>query len=259
MTAEPARRSGLFTRDDGRDRVAVPLGDGILSALGAIGILICVLFALIVVLVIVVLVTTHKQPSPNPADPGFQTATILSYAAGGWFAWWRLRRMRPDAFRRLTRGDAITLLYGVGGLIVVDVLTSLLLNAMHQTKHIQSGFEHFDLSSKVPGGLALAIALTVASLVLVGPLVEEIVFRGLLFGALASRLGVFASALIVAGIFGIVHADLVLLPTLAGLGFVSALAYARSGNLWTSVTLHALNNALGAGVLVATTLRHAHH
>lgn len=259
MTAEPARPPGLFTRNDGRDRVAVPLGDGLLSALGAIGILLCVLFAAIIVFVIVVFVATHKPPSPNPADPGFQTATILAYAAGGLFAWWRLRRGRPDAFRRFGRRDAITLLYGVGGLIVVDVLTSLLLNLTHQSKHVQAGFEHFDVSSHVAGGAALAIGLTVVSLVLVGPLVEEIVFRGLLFGALAPRLGVFASAIVVAGLFGIVHADLVLFPTLAGLGFISALAYARSGNLWTSVALHALNNALGAGVLVATTLRHAHH
>ena len=258
MTSPPATRPRLFTRDDGRERVAVPLGDGILSTLGAIGIQIGVIFVAILVLVTVVLVTTHKQPSQNAGDPGFQTATLLSYAAGGWFAWWRLRRVRPDAFRRFTRRDASTLLYGIGGLIVVEVLTSLVLNATHQSKHVQAGFEHFDLTSKVPGGTALAIALAVVSLVIVGPLVEEIVFRGLLFGGLASRIGVFAAALIVAGLFGIVHADLVLFPTLAGLGFVSALAYARSGNLWTSVTLHALNNALGAGVLVATTLRHTH-
>jgi len=258
MTAEPARRPGLFTRNDGRDRVAVPLKDGVLSALGAAGIQICVLFAALFVVIIAVFVTTHKQPSQNAGDPGFQAAVLLSYVSGGWFAWWRLRRGRPDAFRAFTRRDASTLLYGIGGLIVVDVLTTLLLNATHQSKHVQAGFEHFDLSSKVPGVTALAITLTVVSLVLVGPLVEEIVFRGLLFGALASRTGVFAAAIIVAGIFGIVHGDLVLFPTLAGLGFVSALAYARSGNLWTSVSLHALNNAFGAGVLVAATFQHAH-
>ena len=50
------------------------------------------------------------------------------------------------------------------------------------------------------------------------PIVEEMIFRGLLFGALAPRLGIIASALITALIFGAVHGDLVLFPTLAALG-----------------------------------------
>ena len=52
------------------------------------------------------------------------------------------------------------------------------------------------------------------------------------------------------------HGDPVLFPTLAALGFVNALAYAATGNLWVRIILHALNNALGAALLIAASLHH---
>ena len=258
MTAEPARRPGLFTRNDGRDRVAVPFGTGVLSALGAIGIQLLITFILVFILAIAAFMRTHKSPAINGGDPWITSIELLSYLAAGWFAWSKLRGTGRAVFRRLTRADLRTILIGVGALIVVRIATALLLVATHQTNHVQTGFEHFDVISKVPWVTALAVGLTVITIVFVAPIVEEMIFRGLLFGALAPRMGVLAAALVVALLFGAAHLDAVLFPTLAGLGFISALAYASGGNLWTSVTLHTLNNALGAVVLITTTFRHAH-
>jgi len=56
--------------------------------------------------------------------------------------------------------------------------------------------------SGAPTLTTLTIGLAVLSMVILGPIVEELIFRGLLFGALAPRLGVLASALITALIFG---------------------------------------------------------
>ena len=102
----------------------------------------------------------------------------------------------------------------------------------------------------------LSIALILLATVVLAPIVEEMIFRTFLFGALAPRMGVFAGAIVTALLFGAVHGDLVLFPTLAALGFIAALAYAATGNLWVSIALHALNNALGAAVLVAGSLHH---
>jgi membrane protease YdiL (CAAX protease family) len=256
MTTETPARSRLFTRDDGRDRIAFPFAKGILSALAAVGIQLGVTFVLVLILAIAAYTGTHKAPSINPGDPFILAIELLSYVFGGWFAWSQLRRGGRTVFRRLSSRDVRTILYGVGALIVVRIATGLLLAATHQTNHVQTGFEHFDVTSKVPGVTALAIALTVLTAVVVAPLVEEIVFRGLLFGAFAARTGVLAGAFIVALLFGAAHVDVVLFPTLAALGFISALAYAASGNLWTSVTLHALNNAVGAAALIAMTYGH---
>jgi membrane protease YdiL (CAAX protease family) len=254
MSAQTAVLGRAFTRADGRDRIGVPFWNGILSALGAFGISIATAFAAIFLLVVVIILSTGNMPSLNPGHPLAATGEIVSYAAGGWFAWWRLRSIGRTPFRRLRGGDVRAILIGIGVLFLVRIGTAVQLIATHQTKHVQSGFEHFDVVGKLPNVTLISIALAVLAMVVVAPIVEEMVFRGLLFGALAPRLGVLAAALVSAIIFGAIHGDPVLFPTLAALGFVSAVAYAATGNLWVSVTLHAVNNAVGAAFLVSSSL-----
>ncbi len=125
----------------------------------------------------------------------------------------------------------------------------------HQSHHVQSGFEHFSVIARTPVITALSVGITVLTLVVLGPIVEEVVFRGLLFGALARPLGVILSALVSAVLFGAGHGDLVLFPSLAALGFIGALAYAATGNLTVSVLLHAINNAFGALFLIVDSIQ----
>ena len=103
-------------------------------------------------------------------------------------------------------------------------------------------------------GFRIALTLTVAS---IGPLVEEVLFRGVLLSALLRRLrtvwAVPASALL----FALVHLpDLhwlwYALPNLALLGVVLAWLRLRSGSLWPSVIAHASNNLLAMLALFAS-------
>ncbi len=202
-----------------------------------------------------VVLSTGRTPSLVPGHPLIAISTAASYLAAGAFAWWRIRKM-GGALRPLLRTDVRVILIGTSALILVRAALVVQLLATHQTKHVQSGFEKFDVVSKVPTLTAISIVLTAATLVVVGPVVEEILFRGLLFGALAPRIGVIAGAIISAVLFGAVHGDPVLFPTLAALGLVAALAYAATGNLLVPIVLHALNNALGALFLITGSLNH---
>jgi membrane protease YdiL (CAAX protease family) len=239
---------------DGRERIAIPLWNGILSALGSIATGFAVMFIAMIVLFVAAILITGNTPSTNPGHPVMAAAEVIFYAAGGAFAWWRLRTMNARPFRKLRLSDVRAILTGVGVLILARVATGLLLALTDHTKHVQSGFEHFDVKSAVPGMTAISAVLAVVSMTIVAPLVEEIVFRGLLFGALASRLGILASALITALLFGAIHGDVLFFPAIAALGLVTALAYAATGNLWVAIILHALNNALGAVFLVGMSL-----
>jgi membrane protease YdiL (CAAX protease family) len=232
----------------------VPFWTGVLSALGATVIGFVVSFGATIVVMMATILATGKMPSTAPGHPLLGAMEVVFYAAGGAFAWLRLRAARRRAFAPLTGADVRVILLGIAALVVLRIGTVALLLATHQTKHVQTGFEHFDVVTKTPGFTAVAIVLSVVVMVGLGPIVEEIVFRGLLFGALAPRLGTMAGAIVTALLFGAVHGDPVLFVTLAGLGFVNALAYAATGNLWVPVTLHALNNALGAIVLIASSL-----
>ncbi len=214
------------------------------------------LFIATIVLLFGVVLVTGRNPSTNAGHPLLALSEAAGYAAGGCFAWWRLRTTGVQAFRPLRRRDLRAILIGLAALLLTRVALGIQLVLTHQTKHMQSGLEHFDVVTSIPAMTAVGISIGVASMVLLAPIVEEIIFRGLLFGALAPRLGIIGSALITAILFGAVHGDLVLFPTLAALGLINALVYAYTGNLWVPITLHAFNNLIGAIALVATSLNH---
>ncbi|HWT06690.1 MAG TPA: type II CAAX endopeptidase family protein [Xanthomonadales bacterium] len=254
MATRTQRIPRAFTREDGRERIAIPFWHGVLFALGSIAIGMLAMTVAMILMIFAVVLITGNMPSTNPGHPVVAAAEVVFYVAGGWFAWWGLRKTGLRPFRKLTRRDARAIWIGVGALFVVRIATGILLVLTDQTKHVQAGFEHFDVTSKTQAITTISVGLAVLSLVVIVPIVEEIVFRGLLFGALAGRLGVLASAVITALLFGAVHGDLVLFPTLAAMGFVTALAYAATGNLWVAIALHALNNALGAVFIVGASL-----
>jgi len=96
--------------------------------------------------------------------------------------------------------------------------------------------------------LAMRIAL-LPVVVLVGPAVEELLFRGALLSLLRTRLGDGWAIGLSAAIFGLVHLpDLAWLwyaiPNLILVGVFCAWLRVRSGSIWPSFVTHAANNAL---------------
>lgn len=238
-------------------RIAVPFWNGILSALGATAISVLATIVAMVVLLFAVVLATGKMPSLNPGHPLVAASELIFYAGGGCFAAWRLRRIGRWPFRPFTAGDVRTILIGLGFLILVRIGTAVQLALTDQTKHVQKGFEHFDVVTTQPTLTTIAVAIAVVTMVFLGPVVEEIVFRGLLFGALARPIGIVPSALVSSLLFAAIHGEAVLFPSLAALGLVAAFSYAATGNLWVPIVLHAANNALGAAFLIGGALHHA--
>ncbi len=255
LAAGVETRAVTLTRTDARNRIAVPFWDGILSALGATGIGLAALVLGALVLGVALGLATGHAPKFAPGGLALTAMGVVFYAAMAPFAWRRLRRHVAHPFRPLAARDVRALLLGVLALIAVRIGTVVQLELTHQAKHVQAGFEHFSVQASRPALTALDVGLNVLVLVVIGPLVEELVFRGLLFGALAPRIGILLGALVSALLFGLAHGDPVLFPSLAALGFVNALLYARTANLTAPVVLHGLSNALGAAFLIAASLK----
>jgi membrane protease YdiL (CAAX protease family) len=93
-----------------------------------------------------------------------------------------------------------------------------------------------------------AIFLVVAGL---GPCVEELFFRGALFGALRQSHGALATALAVAALFALGHMDARLLLPLFATALVIGLVRERSGSVWPGVALHGAFNAATLTVVFA--------
>ncbi|KAF1008497.1 MAG: hypothetical protein GAK28_00918 [Luteibacter sp.] len=103
-----------------------------------------------------------------------------------------------------------------------------------------------EIAGKAHIGMRFAL---LPAVVLVGPLVEETLFRGALLAVLRHRLGDGWTIGISATIFGLVHLpDLAWLwyavPNLALIGLICAWLRVRSGSIWPAFVAHAVNNSL---------------
>jgi CAAX protease family protein len=81
----------------------------------------------------------------------------------------------------------------------------------------------------------------------VAPVCEELFFRGVLFTVLRQRMPLWPAALIDGVLFGFVHGSLVIVPVLAFLGLMFCWVYERTGSIFPTIALHALNNTVAYG------------
>jgi len=79
-------------------------------------------------------------------------------------------------------------------------------------------------------------------IVVLAPLMEEVVFRGLLYGWLRQRFGLWQAAILAASGHALLHFDLGALPGLLVLFLFLAWIYEYSESLWVPAIIHAAHN-----------------
>ena len=90
----------------------------------------------------------------------------------------------------------------------------------------------------------LLIALNGARVTTATPIVEEMLFRGLLFRGLRGYWTFWPAALTSGVWFGVLHFNPLVLPVFIALGVLFAWAYERSRSLWTPILAHGCLNAV---------------
>jgi uncharacterized protein len=90
--------------------------------------------------------------------------------------------------------------------------------------------------------------LTGVFVISVAPPVEEFFFRGFLYQALRTRLGVLGGAVVSGLIFGAIHFEPAFLVPLAILGTALALVFEKTNSIWPCILIHAANNAIAFSV-----------
>jgi uncharacterized protein len=96
-------------------------------------------------------------------------------------------------------------------------------------------------------GPRIDVVTTILDTVILTPVFEEIVFRGLLFGTLRRRFGTGAAAVLSASIFAIAHGYGVLgFAAVFWSGLLWAFAYERTGSLLPSMAAHAADNLMAS-------------
>lgn len=77
-----------------------------------------------------------------------------------------------------------------------------------------------------------------------GPMIEEVFFRGFAYPALRQRMGLGAALLASAAIFSVAHLNLVAFVPIVILGVFLAYLYERTGSLVPAMTAHAAHNTI---------------
>ena len=75
-----------------------------------------------------------------------------------------------------------------------------------------------------------------------GPIVEELFFRGFMYGAVKKYVGIFPAILITASLFAALHAHAVGFLPIMVLGILLAYLYEKTGTLVSSITVHIMHN-----------------
>lgn len=112
-----------------------------------------------------------------------------------------------------------------------------------QPSYVETVTEQAILSEGVSPGLNIT---TVLLAVILAPLMEEIVFRGLIFQRLSIRYGLTTAIVTSSVIFGLLHFESFLGAGVFGV-FMCLLFY-HTKNLWVPVIVHIINNALAVAI-----------
>ncbi|YCM42190.1 type II CAAX endopeptidase family protein [Verrucomicrobiaceae bacterium 227] len=96
-------------------------------------------------------------------------------------------------------------------------------------------------------GVILAM---VFSAVIIAPVVEEVIFRGYIYPVVKRYSERSFAALFTGVLFGVIHFNLLSLPTLAVMGVVLVVLYEVTGSLWVSIACHAAFNGTTVGLML---------
>lgn len=194
---------------------------------------------------------------PESSGPGLLAIVVVSQLAGLAVALvflrvrgipWRplVGVVRPFG-RNLRIGLGLGLLAIVASTLIVSLLVALSGSEATPEQVLTSGL------LDTPSQLTLAV---IAAVVL-APIAEELLFRGLLHRGLRQRLRIVPATALSSVLFAVVHIDVALSQPLAlvGLtlvGVILAVAYERTGSLIVPIVIHAVHNAITIAAVVIT-------
>ncbi len=167
-------------------------------------------------------------------------ASLITLALLGWY----LSRKRRASAINLDRWSKMGLIHTIG-MSVGLVLIGLAFNYLYST-YVFPDIKMQDATRK----LFEAIPSTPVNMIMLfsvvaifAPLLEELLFRGLLQTSLSHHIPSWAAIALSAAIFAAFHGDPYAFPALMALGAVFGFIYYKTGSLRVVILLHMINNA----------------
>ena len=175
-------------------------------------------------------------------------AMLFSLISGGLtivavLAFYLIRRKKLSEALWLRRVDAASLWAGASLAPALYLIVILVMAALPE-----AWMESYNEASS---GIASGGAATLIATVLVAPVVEEFIFRGLIMSRLSKAMPGWLAVLLSAAIFGICHGHPVWFCYTFVLGAFFGFADLRTGSIWPSILAHLTFNAIGQAFTLA--------
>jgi hypothetical protein len=136
----------------------------------------------------------------------------------------------------------------VGVSVLADVAIELGGARLGLAPHWTDGFQE-----RLVWGTRGEVLVDVLDSVVLAPVVEELLFRGLLYGTLRLRLGPAPATILSAALFALAHGyGVVGFVSVFMSGVLWAVAYERTRSLWPGMLAHAANNLQATAIVLAT-------
>ncbi|HEX9059828.1 MAG TPA: type II CAAX endopeptidase family protein [Clostridia bacterium] len=132
---------------------------------------------------------------------------------------------------------------GIGLLGLLGVSVSLMLCGVLNMLPIEKWFPDYNkvIDAALNSSPNILVILLITGILI--PIFEEILFRGIIYGELKSKIPVTAAIIIQAALFGIYHMNLLQGMYAFAFGIIFALVYEWFGTIWASVTVHIFINS----------------
>ncbi|WP_428910578.1 lysostaphin resistance A-like protein [Niallia sp. Krafla_26] len=151
-----------------------------------------------------------------------------------------LRKEMFDPIRNQEAASPIESIYwGIGG-----VFLAFFAQTVAATIELALGIEMGSENTQQIVGLIQMAPLVIIITSIIGPILEEIVFRKILFGVLYKKLNFFLSALISSLIFSIAHGEPEHLILYGAMGFTFAFLYVKTKRILVPIFTHVAMNTI---------------
>ncbi|MBC1499345.1 CPBP family intramembrane metalloprotease [Listeria weihenstephanensis] len=176
---------------------------------------------------------------------------IVTYSAVYWsvfsnflavlIIWLLLRKQAPST--KIEKGQPLpvgtSIGYAVVGFIVLIVAQNICIIVMSFF-----GITGASPNTEMLGELARAVPLMIVFTSILAPILEEIVFRKIIFGGLASRMNIHVAAVISSVFFGLMHMDLTYLLVYVVIGLLLCYLYTKTKRIAVPIAAHMLMNVI---------------
>jgi membrane protease YdiL (CAAX protease family) len=163
--------------------------------------------------------------------------------------WWDIQKSQPSFYPQIglqpsriekSKGLSLVIAVLVSTHFLAWIYRSVILPVFDQGGIIGGGSKMFSFIQTNGGALEMGGFLLLA--LLVGPIMEEIVFRGYLQSSLAKKIPAWAAILITSLVFTVGHSPIILWPMYFLFSVAWGWIYLRTGSLKMAILIHILSN-----------------